>query len=454
MLAGGAQRLQRPVDVARAHARLAETLRELPGARLVGGQRGGDVERALVEARGLLVGELDDRALGGARGVVDRPLGAALGGRLQVVMGDLGEVRLELVAVALLQRLGDDEVQSRAAGRAEALQQGVAHERVGEAEAARIAAGENDAAAQGQLEQREHPRGDSPRTRASVCRRNPPPITAAAPSACVTGGSSGARRRRIASRTPSGSGSGRSPPRGVVQAALRGEQLHELVDEEGVARARAVDGGHELRRDLLALAAAQAARADRGELPDLVAAQPLQRQARRRAGEAAERRGELGTRVRLGMAVGGDRQQRHVGQRARDELERQQRRGVGPVQVVEDDDERLLLGGGRQQRGERVEEPEARLVGVQLGGPRGVAERLAELGQQAGDPGRAGAERGAQGRAVGAARERAADLHPRPVGRRAAAVPAAAPRPPGAARRRRARRTRARASSCRCPARR
>ena len=46
-----------------------------------------------------------------------------------------------------------------------------------------------------------------------------------------------------------------------------------------------------------------------------------------------------------------------------------------------------------------------------------------------------GAERGAQRREVGGARERPADLHPRPVGGRAAAVPAAAPRPGGAARR-------------------
>ena len=139
MLGRRAQRLQRAVDVAGAHARLAEALRELPGARLVGGQRGGDVERALVEPRRLLVGELDDGALRGPRRVVDRPLGAALGRGLQEVVGDLREVRLELVGVALLERLGDDEVQPRAARRAEALQQRVAHERVGEAEAAGIA---------------------------------------------------------------------------------------------------------------------------------------------------------------------------------------------------------------------------------------------------------------------------------------------------------------------------
>ena len=182
-----------------------------------------------------------------------------------------------------------------------------------------------------------------------------------------------------------------------MQAALRGEQLDELVDEERVAGARLVDRRDELRGDRLGLAgAAQAAGARGGELADLVAGEALQRQPGGRAREATERGGELGARVRLGVAVGGDRQQRHVGQRARDELERQQRGGVGPVQVVEDDDERLALGGGGQQRGERVEEPEARLVGVELRGAGGLAERRGELGQQAGDPRRAGAERGGQ----------------------------------------------------------
>ena len=221
----------------------------------------------------------------------------------------------------------------------------------------------------------------------------------------------------------------------VVQAPLRGEQLDELVDEERVAGARLVDRRDELRRDRLGLAgAAQPAGARGGELADLVAAEALQRQPGGRAREAAERGGELGARVRLGVAVGGDRQQRDVGQRARDELERQQRGGIGPVQVVEHDDERLALGGGGQQRGERVEEPEARLVGVQLGGAGGLAERRGELGQQAGDPGRAGAERGGQRARSPPRGERAADLHPRPVGGRAAAVPAAAPRPRRAAR--------------------
>ena len=237
----------------------------------------------------------------------------------------------------------------------------------------------------------------------------------------------------MASRTPSGSGSGRSAARASCSRPCEASSWTSSSTKNGfpaLALCTAVD---ELRRDLLVHASAQAARADGRELADLLAAETLQRQSGGGARQATERDRQLGARVRLGMAIGGDRQQRHVGQRAGDELEGQQRRGVGPVQVVEDDDERLLLGRGRQQRREGVEEAKASLVGVQLGGARGLAQRLAELGQQAGDPGRARAESGTQRREVGAARERAADLHPRPVGGRAAAVPAAAPRPRGPA---------------------
>ncbi len=148
----------------------------------------------------------------------------------------------------------------------------------------------------------------------------------------------------------------------VVQPPLAGEQLDELVDVERVAGARGVDGRDEPRRDRARLRAAEVARPLGGQPADLVAVQALEWQAYRGSREPAERRGELLARVRLDVAVGGDREQRHVGNGLGDELEREQRRRVGPVQVVEDDDERPAFGDGGEQAGERVEEPEARLV--------------------------------------------------------------------------------------------
>ena len=104
--------------------------------------------------------------------------------------------------------------------------------------------------------------------------------------------------------------------------------------------------------------------------------------------------------MRLGVAVGGDREDRQVGQPARDELERQQRRRLGPVQVVEDDDKRPALGDAREQARERVEEQEARLLGVEVGGRGGQAKHAGELRHQARDRRRVVAERGAQRRGV------------------------------------------------------
>ena len=270
-------------------------------------------------------------------------------------------------------------------------------------------------------------------TRASIARRNSPPTTAAARSAWTERSSSGASRRRIVSRTPVGSGSGSSGGAVVVQAPLRGQQLDELVDEERVAGARVVHGLHEPRRHARRVAVVEAARARGRQAGDVVAAEAFERQPRGRAGEAAERRGQVVAGVRLGVAVGRDREDREIGQRAPEELEREHRRDVGPVQVVEHDDERAALGDGREQAGDRVEEAKARLVGVEVRRHRGRPERAGELGQQAGDPRSAGAEPGAQPGGVLAARERAGDLHPRPVRRRAAAVPARAPRPRGPA---------------------
>ena len=71
-------------------------------------------------------------------------------------MGDLGEVRLGVVAVLLLERLGDQQVQLRALGRADLARQRVAHERVDELEAPGVARGRHDAGAQRGVEPLEH----------------------------------------------------------------------------------------------------------------------------------------------------------------------------------------------------------------------------------------------------------------------------------------------------------
>ena len=108
------------------------------------------------------------------------------------------------------------------------------------------------------------------------------------------------------------------------------------------------------------------------------------------------------------------------------ELQQQQRRLVRRVQVVEHQHERLRVRDALQERGQGVEQPEARALGLGRRRRRQVGDDVAQLRQQLGEVRRPGPElrpqRGGLGRAdVGAQR-----LHPRPVGGRAAGLPAAA----------------------------
>ena len=83
-----------------------------------------------------------------------------------------------------------------------------------------------------------------PAARSSVVSWKSRPSTAATSSASRTSARSGSRRRRIASRTPSGSGSALA--RRLVDAALGHEQAHDLVGVERVALGQLVQRVHEL----------------------------------------------------------------------------------------------------------------------------------------------------------------------------------------------------------------
>ena len=103
------------------------------------------------------------------------------------------------------------------------------------------------------------------------------------------------------------------------------------------------------------------------------------------------------------------------------------------MQVVENDDERPAVGGGRQEARERIQAPEAGVIGIELGVVGGRRVCPGELWQEAREPGRAVAEQVAQRARLLLARERAHDLDPGPVRRGAAALPARAPGPRGTA---------------------
>ena len=81
---------------------VAEREQQLAAVRVLVDER----QRHLVEARGFLVGELGGRSVAGAAGVVDGLVGHAGRRRGEEVVGQLGEVGLEIGGVDRLERLG------------------------------------------------------------------------------------------------------------------------------------------------------------------------------------------------------------------------------------------------------------------------------------------------------------------------------------------------------------
>ena len=206
----------------------------------------------------------------------------------------------------------------------------------------------------------------------------------------------------------------------LVDAALGHEQAHDLVGVERVALGQRVQRVHEL------LGGVGAAAVD-DQRAQVVVLEAAEVEAHAEARQLAEDGLDLGPAPRAGLVVGGDHEHARLAQRPGQEGEQQQRGQVGGVEVVEEHDERLARRGVAQEDGDGVEEREARLLGLEVAG-LGQVQALAQLGRELGHPARAGAELGAQRVVVAVGRDRAHDLHPRPEGGRAAAVPAARPR--------------------------
>ena len=427
---GGAQeRLAGGAGRARARLGDAEPEQQLAAARHVGAllQRVG-LQRSLEVRRRLLVGEEPERTLAGSHGVLDRLLQLAHRRGDEEVMGKLGEMRLGIGAVEILERQADLAVQQAAALRAEVVVERVSDEPVREAV---------DAQRRGALD--EHARADrgaqggvqlggvavADALQGVEAKLAPDDRRRAQQLACGLGKRLEAVANRLAHAVgnPHGGDVG-----GVVEASLGAEQAHDLVDEERVALGRLVDRAH----DAIGRAAARDALDDRG---DVGLAQPAQRQPLTVADDVAQRRRQLCVQSGLGLAIGADHEDRGVAHVDGEEAEQQQRRMIGAVQVVEDEDERRLTGRGAQQRRDRVEELKARRVRFPAIGCGRLARRidallgrLREAGDQAREPvGRLGSERGERLAEVALGGQPAQDPQPRPVRRRAAAAPRAAP---------------------------
>ena len=148
---------------------------------------------------------------------------------------------------------------------------------------------------------------------------------------------------------------------------------------------------------------------------------PRDRLARQRGEGRPQRVG----RGRIDVAARADDHDPALGELAGHELQEQQRRLVRRVQVVEHQHERLRDRDALQERGQGIEQPEARSLGFGPGGRRQVGDDVAQLRQQLGEVRRSRPQLPAQRAGLGPEDVGAQRLHPRPVGGGAAGLPAA-----------------------------
>jgi len=265
------------------------------------------------------VGKLGHRVLAGAHRVVDRLAKLAGAGGLEVMVGQLGEVRLGIGGVQLLERVGDLAVESHAAGGRDVAVERLADQRVGEGVAAKCAGAlHHDSTGDGLLNHA----GDA-LLLGVACglergeREFPPDHGRRCEHACgLLGQRFEASADRVAytvgNRDLVGVGD-----RVGLEPALGRQQSHHLVDEERVALRGLVHGLRQGRRRI-------GAREPGHELAHLRLREPTQRKPPAFAPEVGQQRPDLGHQPRLGVAVGAYDEDLGVAQLAREETQKEQ----------------------------------------------------------------------------------------------------------------------------------
>jgi len=216
-------------------------------------------------------------------------------------------------------------------------------------------------------------------------------------------------------------------PRGP--AAFDPEQAERLADEQRIALGSVVERRCELGRGEF-----------RGTELDVFGNGPLaepgqhQAAASRRPGQLGEQLGQRLPRGRVDVAEGAEDERVRRPELAGDELQQEERGCVCGVEIVEEEDQWAIRRGRAEQLRGGVEESEPRALGLEWGRLGKVRQELAELGQDLRDLHRPRSEPGPQRLRIGVAHEPTERLHPRPVGRRSARLPAASDESPGPAR--------------------
>ena len=353
-----------------------------------------------------------------------------------------------------LERLADAPVQPHAPRAAELLVERLADQRVREGEAARGARnfGEDPRAARlvERVEQRVARKARRrPRARAARTRARSPPRRAAPRSPSPRGARDAGRSPRARLRGCRAPRAARSRPAAAL-AAQRADSTRwrsTSSAKNGLPSVSACEHAHEALGCLVLRARGDHAAPSSAGI-EAAQQHPLDA---RLAPQVSQQLGERMRAREIGLAVGAEQEQRRRPRRAREMAQQDQRRLVGPVQIVEQDQHEGAARGVREQRIDGLEEAPALRLGVEGRGRRGRAAGGAARArggvawsasaEPARSSPRAHAARGARAPASRAGTERRG---PRRSARRARSRP------------RRARRARARprAASCRCRARR
>ena len=348
---GFEERLPGGVRVAGDLPRPGVAEQQLAAAALLGA--GHQRERAFVVAGALVEPVALDRPDGGARAVLDRLLDGAAGRGAREVMRQLVEVRTVELAVQALERFPDRAVQRGAARRTERLVQDLAHERVGEAPAPRILVHlRHQTRRERLLECREHLHRGLSRGRGED--RHGHLDAGRGGQIEQVPGRGGEPREALADHLADG-GRDAERPGGVrrepLELPLAREQPHDLAHEEGVAAGVAEHClDHRRRRE-----------------------EPCRRrdEARERVGlEAAQHEplcvwmagdgGQRGIQRVVGddvqVSIGREEDDGGAPETRRQELEQQERRAIGPLEVLEDEEDGLAACSADERTRRAVEE--------------------------------------------------------------------------------------------------
>ena len=156
----------------------------------------------------------------------------------------------------------------------------------------------------------------------------------------------------------------------------------------------------------------------RNEVTDLIGGQTGQAQPDDafRAPQVDERGRQRLRHLRFGVAKRGDHQRARLGGPTREVAEKEQRRRIGPVAVLDHDDERSAPAGGRQEVAHSAMQTVARGIRIRRNRKLPLAETLGHVRHEEGQLVGMGAEIGRQRSLVDAAHELVDCLDEGPVG--------------------------------------